>query len=342
MTSVPGAEAAVALFSGGLDSILSCRLLMSLGIRVRALRFVTPFFGYDLWLDREAYERKTLEKYGIDVRLIDISEPYLAMLAAPSHGYGKNFNPCLDCKIMLAGFAREEMVREGASFIISGEVVGQRPMSQRRDAMRVVERDSGCDDILLRPLCAKNLSPTRPERKGWIDREQLLDFAGRGRKSQIRLAADFGIDDYPSPGGGCVLTDPILSARIRAYYHSGARPNIDDLRFMQVGRQFRLPGGGWLALGRNQEENEVVLSLFRPGDILLQMDDWPGPTGIIRYGDDAGDRRLAAAILKRFAGKGEDRESHGVYLSAFPAAEERGEMIAVSAADPELCDRFVV
>jgi len=336
------AVTAIALFSGGLDSILSCRLVASLGIRVKALRFVTPFFGYDLWLRKEEYERETLEKYGIDVQLIEVSEPYMAMLADPPHGYGKNFNPCLDCKIMLASFARREMERIGASFMISGEVVGQRPMSQRRDAMRVVERDSGCDDILLRPLCAKNLSPTRPEREGLIDREMLLGFSGRGRKQQISLAERFAISDYPAPAGGCVLTDPILAARIRQYYASGITPKVDDFLFIQVGRQFRLPGGAWLSLGRNQEDNQRVEALFRPGDFILRMDDWPGPSGLLRHGTDPGDRTMAAAILKRFAKKGPEREGRGVEFYDTPAAARPVDTVHVAPRTPTECEPFML
>jgi len=328
---------AVALFSGGLDSILACRLVDSIGVRVKALRFVTPFFGYDLWLRKEAYEKEVRDKYGIDVTLIDVSQPYLEMLADPAHGYGKNFNPCLDCKILLMARAKEEMEKMGADFLISGEVLGQRPMSQRRDALRIVERDSGCDDILLRPLCAKNLKPTRPEREGLIDRERLLDFSGRGRKPQIRLAESFGVSDYPSPAGGCVLTDPILGARIKSYYESAATPDIEELRFMQVGRQFRLPGGGWFALGRNQAENGNVLALYRQGDLVLRMDGWPGPTGLLRYGNDPEDRRLAASILKRFAKKGAESEGCPVAVFDDPKPAAPREKILTRAADPSSC-----
>ncbi len=325
---------AVALFSGGLDSILSCRVVASLGVRVKALRFVTPFFGHDLWLRKDEYEAETREKYGIDVALVDISDDYIRMVADPVHGYGKNFNPCLDCKILLASRAREYMERHGLDFIISGEVVGQRPMSQRRDAMRIVERDSGCEDILLRPLCAKNLQPTKPEREGLIDRDRLLGFSGRNRKPQMRLAEEFGISDYPSPAGGCVLTDPIIAARIRECYQDGNIPTADDLLFVQAGRQFRLPGGGWLALGRNRGENARIEALFRPGDLLLKMAGWPGPTGLLRRPGSAGDIREAAALLKRFAKKGAERDRAGVAVFTGPEEKEAREVIMVAAAVP--------
>ncbi|MBU0729882.1 MAG: thiamine biosynthesis protein [Proteobacteria bacterium] len=294
---------ALALFSGGLDSILSCRLTMSLGIKVTAIRFVTPFFGYELLKNEKAYRAGVKEKYGIDVRLHDVSEPYLKLLRDPAHGYGKNFNPCLDCKIFLVSEARKLMPRYQASFIITGEVVGQRPMSQRKDTLRVVERDSGCDGILVRPLCAKNMMPTRVEEDGLVDRERLLGFSGRGRSDQIRLAAEFGITDYPRPGGGCVLTDPILSKRIESYYNDHEIVMVENVRLLQAGRQFQLPGGGWLVMGRDAAENKKVKELRQPGDLVLKMKSRPGPTAILRFGDDPDDRKLAAGLVVRYGRK---------------------------------------
>ena len=160
---------AIGLFSGGLDSILACHLIKSQGIRVIAIKFVTPFFDYDLLGDYEAYRQEMMDKFSLSVELVDISRGYINLLKKPGHGFGKNFNPCVDCKIFMMSKAREMMDKRGASFIFSGEVLGQRPMSQRRDTLRVIERDSGCDDILLRPLCAKRLNPTRAEREGLVD-----------------------------------------------------------------------------------------------------------------------------------------------------------------------------
>ena len=156
---------ALALFSGGLDSILACRVVAAQGIAVQAVKFVTPFFGYELLAKEEQYARMVRESYGIEVVLRDVSEAYFAMLRNPPHGYGKNFNPCIDCKILLFREAKRLMEEFAASFLITGEVIGQRPMSQRRDTLRVIERDSGCEGILLRPLCAKTQEPTRAERK---------------------------------------------------------------------------------------------------------------------------------------------------------------------------------
>jgi hypothetical protein len=294
---------ALALYSGGLDSTLACRLVAVQGIKVIAVKFVTPFFGYELLKDQVQHIRAVREKYNIDLRLIDVSDDYLQLLRNPPHGYGKNFNPCIDCKILLLTKAKEMMAELGASFLITGEVVGQRPMSQRKDTLRIIERDSGCEDFLVRPLCAKRLEPTKPEQDGLIDREQLLDFSGRSRKPQMHLAEIFGIEDYPSPGGGCILTDPILSKRIEQYYREHDTLVLDDIRLLVVGRQFRLPHGGWLVLGRKEQENEQVLALRRPDDYLLKLLNRPGPTGLLRYTTNRRDLEFAAGLMVRYGGE---------------------------------------
>ena len=296
---------AIALFSGGLDSILASRLILRQGIRVIAVKFVTPFFNYDQLLSPD-YARQVGQDYGIEVRLVDISAEYFAMLRAPLHGYGKHFNPCLDCKILMMSKAREMMATVGASFLISGEVLGQRPMSQRRDALRVVERDAGCDGILLRPLCAKHLKPTQPELKGEVDREQLGDFSGRGRSAQIALAREMGVVDYPTPSGGCVLTDANVSARIRRYYAGHPTIRVEDMRLLVIGRGLDLPGGGWLVMGRGEAENDKVLALAGPLDTVLRLVDRPGPTALLRNLKEETDLALAARLVTRYGKKGPD------------------------------------
>lgn len=293
---------ALALFSGGLDSILACRVVARQGIEVLAVKFVTPFFDYHL-LEQPDYPRAMQAKYGISVQVHDISADYLALLRNPAHGYGKHFNPCLDCKIFMMTRAREMMAELGAAFLISGEVVGQRPMSQRRDTMRVVERDSGCHGLLLRPLCAKHLNPTKMEEEGVVDREGLCAFAGRGRTGQIALAAEMGIGDYPSPAGGCVLTDPIVGQRIKRFYGERDTVEVADMRLMTVGRHFSLPGGAWLVMGRREEENPLLLSLAAPGDVTLRLADRPGPSAVLRHLRDADDLRLAAGLIARYGRK---------------------------------------
>jgi len=279
--------AAIGLFSGGLDSITACRVIMAQSIRVVALKFITPFFDDGLLAREKEYRAEVREKFGIDVHVVDLSEGYIKLLREPRHGYGKHFNPCVDCKIFMLSRARELMADHDASFLFTGEVLGQRPMSQRRDTLRVIERESGCEGILLRPLCAKLLPVTQPEREGLVDRERLHSFSGRGRKQQIRLAEEFGITEYPNPAGGCVLTDPNLGARIERFYRGDLRIGsgglrAGDIRLLLVGRQFKLPGGHWFVLGRDEAENERILSLAAKGDAVIQMIERPGPTGLLR------------------------------------------------------------
>ncbi|MBU0968068.1 MAG: thiamine biosynthesis protein [Proteobacteria bacterium] len=294
---------AIALFSGGLDSILACRVVAEQGVRVRALKFVTPFFDYDLLAREAQYRKKIREKYDIDVEIRDITDLYLDMLLDPPHGFGKHFNPCIDCKILMLIEAKKLMAAYQASFIITGEVVGQRPMSQRKDTLRVIERDSGTDSLLLRPLCAKSQKPTAAELAGIIDREKLPYCSGRGRSQQIELAAGFGITGYPSPAGGCKLTDPNLAKQIKTLFSRKDMVNRDNVRFLLVGRQFRLPHGGWLAIGRSQDENDAVLGLWQPGDLVLKLNDRPGPTALLRYSSHPADISLSAALVVRYGKK---------------------------------------
>ncbi|GAB4344688.1 MAG: DUF814 domain-containing protein [Desulfobulbaceae bacterium] len=307
---------AMGLFSGGLDSITACRVIMDQSIRVIGLKFVTPFFDDGLIGREEAYRAEVREKYGVDVRVVDLSAGYLELLRAPKHGYGKHFNPCIDCKIFMLSRARELMEEYNASFLFTGEVLGQRPMSQRRDTLRIIERESGCEGILLRPLCARLLPETQPEREGLVDRERLYDFSGRSRKRQMELAGRYGITEYPSPAGGCILTDPTLGSRIEKFYQGifrigPANMSADDVRLLLVGRQFRLPGGYWFILGRREAENKRILSLAGPHDALIRMTDRPGPTGLLRRipVDPPGDPEIeatlhkAASLIARYARK---------------------------------------
>jgi tRNA-specific 2-thiouridylase len=305
---------ALALFSGGLDSILACRVVAAQGIRIKAIKFVSPFFGYEILSDPERYREEMRQKYGIDVLVEDISSQYLQLLHSPAHGFGKNFNPCIDCKIFMLSRAKEMMAELGASFLITGEVLGQRPMSQRRDTLNVIERDSGNRSLLLRPLSAKLMKETEAEQKGLVDRDRLLDFSGRGRSRQIALAKEFGITDFPAPAGGCILADPILSRRVARMY---ARDFVlqpeeitrTDILLLLTGRQFRLPGGGWLILGRDERENQKLEGLYQENDMMLLMEHRPGPTAILRRATSlsadklAGDLQTAASLVVRYGKK---------------------------------------
>lgn len=316
---------ALSLFSGGLDSILATRVIMDQGIEVEAVQFATPFFNYAALDDLELHKEKMLHQFGVNVLVEDISEGYLKLLHNPAHGFGKNFNPCIDCKILMFSRAKAMLKERGASFLISGEVLGQRPMSQRRDTMNVIERDSGTKSILLRPLCAQLMPETEPEEKGQVDRSKLLRMSGRGRSAQIALAAEYGITDYPAPAGGCILADPILSRRIKQLYSvesvvQSAEISVADVRALLVGRQFVLPGGGWLIMGRDEKENLALADLAQAEDAVLLMDDWPGPTAVLKKagssyqnaGDLETDLRYAAGLVVYYGRKQPASQPTGV------------------------------
>ncbi|NPA95305.1 MAG: phosphoadenosine phosphosulfate reductase family protein [Thermodesulfobacteria bacterium] len=300
-------KSCLVLFSGGLDSILACKVLQDQGVRVTALKFITPFFSYDLRHKEraDAYREQVREKYGIHLEIVDITDEYLKMVTAPEHGYGRYLNPCIDCKILMVKKAMSLMDKYGASFIATGEVLGQRPMSQRRDTLRIIERDSGAEGILLRPLSACHLKETRPEKEGIVHRQALADITGRSRKEQMRLAKKYGIKDYPAPAGGCVLADPILSERFKKIFQKWPDFTPLDCVVAQVGRHFLLPGGSWLVVGRNKSENERLARLKGDADMVLRAMDRPGPYCLLRKAGDAEDKRLAAAICARYAKAGQ-------------------------------------
>lgn len=284
---------ALSVISGGLDSILATRVVMDQGVEVTAIHFSTPFFGPQ----RGIIASRMADRHGIRAESVDIADAYLAMLASPHYGYGKNFNPCVDCKILLFSKARLMMERYGARFIVTGEVLGQRPMSQRRDTLAVIERDSRTSGLLLRPLSARLLKPTIAETNGWVKRDELFAFSGRSRKPQIELAARLGITGYPSPAGGCCLTDPILSRRIRRLYALRGHPEAREVGLIQVGRPFLVGEGAILTIGRNEEENGLIGRLASGGDVFLKTVDIPGPAGVIVGTPTEADLDRAASVL---------------------------------------------
>ena len=236
----------IALFSGGLDSILAARLVMEQGLKVKCLHFFSPFFGHPGRLGH--WEKE----YGLDIDPVDVSAEFVELLKrGPAHGYGSAMNPCVDCKIVMISRARELMQEYGASFIISGEVLGQRPMSQRRDTLNAIRRDANVKDVLLRPLSAKLMDPTPMEESGLVDREKLKGFNGRGRKDQLALAEHFGITEIPTPGGGCKLTEKENTRRFWPVLSRLDAPTVNDFRLADTGRQFWM-GDFWLAVGRQK------------------------------------------------------------------------------------------
>ncbi len=292
---------ALGLCSGGLDSILAALVLKAQGIEVEWITFVTPFFSSEK-------ARRASAITGICLTEKRITETYLQMLKSPRCGYGKHMNPCLDCHALMFRLAGNIMVEKGFDFLFSGEVAGQRPMSQTKPSLRYVEKQSGFDGYILRPLSAKVLPETIPEREKWVDRNRLLDFSGRSRKSQIALAKQFGVSQYPSPAGGCLLTDKGYANRLRDLFACGQPVTEPDLELLKVGRHIRLKNGAKLVAGRNRKENEAIEALYDPSrDCVVSALGIPSPTVLIPTGGDPETQTMAAAICVGYSKAPEDK-----------------------------------
>jgi tRNA-specific 2-thiouridylase len=289
---------AIALLSGGLDSTLAVKLIRDQGIDVLAVNFFSPFCTCNRPGRCEAKEAS--EKLDVPLRRIGLGREYIEMLKSPNYGYGKNMNPCLDCRIMTFSKAREIMEEIGADFVFTGEVLGQRPMSQRRDAMRIVERDSGLDGRLVRPLSAKLMKPTIPEKEGLVDREKLLAIQGRSRRAQMQLAEDFGVEDYACPAGGCLLTDKGFANRLRDLFKHG-EDSLYDINLLKVGRHFRFTTGQKVIVGRDEKENEKLNALAREEDLKFSAKEHGSPLVLLRRSRAHRAMERAAAICARYS-----------------------------------------
>ena len=275
---------AIALISGGLDSTLAARLMQDLGIELVCLNTVSPFCLCNRHSSSGCIHgaNKVAKDLNLKLLSIDVSEEILNIVKKPRFGYGSNINPCIDCRILLFEKAREAMQSQGASFIITGEVLGQRPMSQRLHNLKLIEAQAGLSGLVVRPLSAKVLAPTIPEQEGWIPREKLLAINGRGRRDQFDLARKFGINDFPCPSGGCLLTDPQFSKRLRDLMQYGEF-GLNDIQLLKIGRHFRLDKKTKLVVGRNQAENERLMSLARENDyIFMPGEEIAGATALGR------------------------------------------------------------
>jgi tRNA-specific 2-thiouridylase len=314
----PKAVKALALISGGLDSALAIRLMQEQGVEVVAVNLVSPF-GHRREGLEDTPAKKVASSLGVHLVTIPCGQEYLNLVSNPQHGYGSNMNPCIDCRIYMLSKAREVMPELGASFVVTGEVVGQRPMSQKINIMRHIEKASGLEGYLLRPLSALLLVPTIPESKGWVRREQLLAISGRSRKQLLQLAEDKGVTVFSSPGGGCLLTDPEFARRIKDLLRHGSL-SFDDIGLLKVGRHFRLPLGSKLVIGRNQQDNAKISGTARPGDIILATPDVPGPIGILMGERGREEESLAAGMVARYS---DGRAYPKVKVSISTAGETR-------------------
>jgi tRNA-specific 2-thiouridylase len=292
----------VCLLSGGLDSALAAKLMLEQGVEVLGVHFIIPFGRIDK-RDSDLPVRRVAESLGIDVEVIRLGADYLKIVQSPEHGYGGNVNPCIDCKIMMLRMAGELMRSRGADFVVTGEVVGQRPMSQRMDSMRKIEKESGLEGLLVRPLSARLLAPTVPEIDGRLNRENLLGMRGRSRKELLRLAEEKGVSGYTSPAGGCLLTDPGYSRRVRDLIRHDML-TLHDIDLLSVGRHFRLPHGSKLVVGRHKRDNDRLYSLVDRSDEVLSTPEVPGPTAVLRGPAEAQDEELARRIVARYSDAG--------------------------------------
>jgi tRNA-specific 2-thiouridylase len=328
------ARRAVALISGGLDSMLAAKVMLEQGIHVEGINFYTGFCveGHTHAIRREHRDKPkrnnalwVAEQLGIKLHIVDVIEEYKDVVINPKHGYGSYLNPCLDCKGFMVRKAREWMEQHGFDFIITGEVVGQRPMSQRRDTMPVVARESGAFDRLLRPLSARLLPPTLPEREGWVDREKLLNFSGRNRKPQMALAAAYGMHDYAQPAGGCCfLVNPHYTHKLADLWQTRGekRYDFDDIMLLKVGRHLRPRRHFKLIVARDEGENQFLHG-YRRQFTHLYATSHVGPL-VLAVGTLADEDMVLAARLTARFGKG--REAAQVRIAITTQAGETCEL----------------
>ncbi|HOP85658.1 MAG TPA: 7-cyano-7-deazaguanine synthase [Syntrophorhabdaceae bacterium] len=290
---------AISLISGGLDSVVSTKLIMDQGIEVIGLHF-TSVFQNKMKSQRGLMAKKSAEELGIKLIIIEKGMDYIDLIMNPSHGYGKNMNPCIDCRIYMLKKAKEVMLEEGAEFLITGEVLGQRPMSQRKDAINLIEKKSGLKGLILRPLSAKLFPPTIPEQKGQIDRSKLLDIAGRSREVQFAMVQNYNLKEFSLPGGGCLLTDPIFSKKFKDLIKYQSNITMTDIELLTIGRHFRVDEKTKIIVGRDKGENEKLL-LLKEGFTSVTPFNFPGPSALIKGDINQWVIKLTANIIGHYS-----------------------------------------
>ncbi len=304
---------AVALLSGGLDSSLAVRMMLEQGIDVEAVAIKTPFCDFDCGKGCGHRVKEVATELGIELQTVYFGEEYLKMLKNPKHGYGSGMNPCIDCRAMMYEAAKEHMKKINADFIVTGEVLGQRPMSQNNRAFEIIETETNMKGKILRPLSAKHLPVTDAEKSGLVRRKELESIKGRSRKIQISMADKYEIIDPPNAAGGCLLTDPIFSKRVKDLFsHLIDIPTSNDIELLKIGRHFRLNDQFKLIVGRNESENFMIDSLFEKSDCILQAKDYAGPMGLLRGKDIKQDDyviKSSAKIILRYADVPKDKDS---------------------------------
>ncbi|MGQ9662811.1 MAG: hypothetical protein ACUVWX_10830 [Kiritimatiellia bacterium] len=325
---------ALVLMSGGLDSTLAAKLILDQGIELQGLHFTSVFCTCSGKNRTCTTAVAAARQLGIPVRIIDNTRDLLEIVRHPGHGYGGNLNPCLDCRILAFRKAREMMALLKAAFVVTGEVLNERPMSQNLRAMRLIEKEAGLEGLVVRPLSAALLEPSVPEGRGWVDRSRLLSISGRCRRPQMALAESLGIRDYPCPAGGCRLTDPGFAARMRDLIEHVEKITVNDVNLLKVGRHFRLSESVKAVVGRNEAENSRLNDLAQIGDVVMMAADFPGPVTLVR-GHASLDLLTQAAAITAYYGKGRDR-SQVVIRFGRARETEPGELTVAPIAEPLL------
>ena len=288
---------ALALFSGGLDSIMATKIMLDQGIEVVAVNFTSPFC---LCGKGGCGSSRVAQQLNIPLKVINVGEDYLRIIKSPKHGYGRNMNPCIDCRIFMIRKAKKYAKEMGASFIFTGEVLGERPMSQHRKALDIIEKETSLKGKILRPLSAKLLPETEAEKKRWIKRGELLDIRGRSRKRQIALAEQYGMNDYPCPSGGCLLTYKEFADKVRDLFKYKIRATMKDIPLLKVGRHFRY-GKNKIIVGRSEAENKQLLKLRKPLDYFFEVPNCGSPITLLQGSKNKKAIEIAASLTARYS-----------------------------------------
>ena len=291
----------VALLSGGLDSQLAIKMMQEQGFDVSAVAIKTPFCDFDCGRGCGFEIRERADDLNVNLKTVYLGDEYIEMLKHPKHGIGAGFNPCIDCRSMMFDAAKKHMEEIGAEFIISGEVLGQRPMSQHAPALRTIEKESDLVGKIVRPLSAALLPETDPEKDGLIKRENLGMIRGRTRRGQLEMAKKYGIENPPNAGGGCLLTEPHFGIKAKDLFSHTKNPTINDIDLLKIGRHFRLDEETKFIVGRNKDENEMIKAIALPGDILLEAKDFVGPVSILRGSNTKQHLKFASSITLRYS-----------------------------------------
>ena len=291
----------VALLSGGLDSQLAIKMMQEQGFDVSAVAIKTPFCDFDCGRGCGFEIRERADDLNVNLKTVYLGDEYIEMLKHPKHGIGAGFNPCIDCRSMMFDAAKKHMEEIGAEFIISGEVLGQRPMSQHAPALRTIENESNLVGKIVRPLSAALLPETDPEKDGLIKRENLGMIRGRTRRNQLDMAKKYGIENPPNAGGGCLLTEPQFGIKAKDLFSHTKNPTINDIDLLKIGRHFRLDEETKFIVGRNKDENEMIKAIALPGDILLEAKDFVGPVSILRGSNAKKHLKFASSVTLRYS-----------------------------------------